>query len=199
MTQSVWKRLMSVCTAAVLGVGLMVPAVSAGAQEDGSRLWDFRDGEQGWGYDDSWKGSAEVTGNVSHDAEKEMLKVDIDFTAEKDNGWCQSGISFSEESGIDYSEFNTLTFDLYYDAAAYTTGQITVKAASDNVFQEQMEGISSAVTEDIESSGRIRKHDIRTHGGYSAQSGNFFSQLVRHTGYDRIYLGNRGPGLRKSV
>lgn len=53
MKQSVWKRLMSVCTAAVLGVGLMVPAVSAGAQEDGSRLWDFRDGEQGWGYDDS--------------------------------------------------------------------------------------------------------------------------------------------------
>lgn len=149
MKQSVWKRLMSVCTAAVLGVGLMVPAVSAGAQEDGSRLWDFRDGEQGWVYDDSWKGSAEVTGNVSHDAEKEMLKVDIDFTAEKDNGWCQSGISFSEESGIDYSEFNTLTFDLYYDAAAYTTGQITVKAASDNVFQEQMEGISSAVTEDM--------------------------------------------------
>lgn len=149
-----------------------------------------------------------MTGNVSHDAEKEMLKVDIDFTAEKDNGWCQSGISFSEESGIDYSEFNTLTFDLYYDAAAYTTGQITVKAVSDNVFQEQMEGISSAVTEDMgdgcrisvfESSGRIRKHDIRTHGGYSAQSGNFFSQLVRHTGYDRIYLGNRGPGLRKSV
>lgn len=149
MKQSVWKRLMSVCTAAVLGVGLMVPAVSAGAQEDGSRLWDFRDGEQGWVYDDSWKGSAEVTGNVSHDAEKEMLKVDIDFTAEKDNGWCQSGISFSEESGIDYSEFNTLIFDLYYDAAAYTTGQITVKAASDNVFQEQMEGISSAVTEDM--------------------------------------------------
>lgn len=149
MKQSVWKRLMSVCTAAVLGVGLMVPAVSAGAQEDGSRLWDFRDGEQGWVYDDSWKGSAEVTGNVSHDAEKEMLKVDIDFTAEKDNGWCQSGISFSEESGIDYSEFNTLTFDLYYDAAAYTTGQITVKAVSDNVFQEQMEGISSAVTEDM--------------------------------------------------
>ena len=143
MKQSVWKRLMSVCTAAVLGVGLMVPAVSAGAQEDGSRLWDFRDGEQGWVYDDSWKGSAEVTGNVSHDAEKEMLKVDIDFTAEKDNGWCQSGISFSEESGIDYSEFNTLTFDLYYDAAAYTTGQITVKAVSDNVFQEQMEGIST--------------------------------------------------------
>ena len=149
MKQSVWKRLMSVCTAAVLGVGLMVPAVSAGAQEDGSRLWDFRDGEQGWVYDDSWKGSAEVTGNVSHDAEKEMLKVDIDFTAEKDNGWCQSGISFSEESGIDYSEFNTLTFDLYYDAAAYTTGQITVKAVADNVFQEQMEGISSAVTEDM--------------------------------------------------
>lgn len=36
MKQSVWKRLMSVCTAAVLGVGLMVPAVSAGAQEDGA-------------------------------------------------------------------------------------------------------------------------------------------------------------------
>src|SRR5699024_8003608 len=31
----------------------------------------------------------------------------------------------------------------------YTTGQITVKAVADNVFQEQMEGISSAVTEDM--------------------------------------------------
>src|SRR5699024_4082306 len=89
------------------------------------------------------------------DPEKGMLKVSVDFSNDESNGWSQTGISFSEEGGIDYSQFTTLTFDLYYDSSAYTTGQLTIKAASDNVFQEQMCGINQAETEDVD--GTLKK------------------------------------------
>ena len=148
MKKGKWKQLAAVCTAAAAVMGLTLPAATVSAQEKTERLWDFCDGTQGWVYDDSWKGDCEVTGGASYDAEKGMLKVDVDFTAEQDNGWCQSGISFSEEGGIDYSMYNTLSFDLYYDTAAFTTGQITLKAASDNVFQEQLQVIADAAAED---------------------------------------------------
>lgn len=173
MKKQVWKRLASLGAAAVLGLGMVLPAVPAGAEEgDGKeavqRLWDFADSTQGWVYDDSWMGDCEVTGGVSHDAEQEMLKVDIDFALEKDNGWCQSGISFSEDGGIDYSAYNTLSFDLYYDSASYTTGQITIKAASDNVFQEQMQGISTAPTEDAEGTLKKASFQFSCDEGYAA-------------------------------
>lgn len=155
MKKGKWKQLAAVCAAAAAVMGLTLPAATVSAQEKTERLWDFCDGAQGWVYDDSWKGDCEVTGGASYDAEKGMLKVDVDFTAEQDNGWCQSGISFSEEGGIDYSMYNTLSFDLYYDTAAFTTGQITLKAASDNVFQEQMQGIADAAAEDA--GGTLKK------------------------------------------
>ena len=168
MKKGKWKRLMSLCTVAAAAVSLVLPAIPVSAGEGAERLWDFADGIQGWTYDDSWKGDCEVTGGASHDAESEMLKVDVDFTAEQDNGWCQTGISFSEEGGIDYSAFNTLSFDLYYDTAAYTTGQITVKAASDNVFQEQMEGIDSALTEDAGGTLKKASFTFKCDEGYAA-------------------------------
>ena len=44
---------------------------------------------------------------------------------------------------------------MYYDSSAYTTGQLTIKAASDNVFQEQMCGINQAQTEEVD--GTLKK------------------------------------------
>ena len=106
--------------------------------EEVKRIWDFSDGVQGWVYDDSWAGDGyHGTGACEPGPEREMLTVSLDYSADVEKGWSQTGISFTEESGIDYSPYKVLTFDLYYDLNAYTTGQIAVKAFLDNVFQDQ--------------------------------------------------------------
>ena len=171
MKENKWKRIAALCTAAVVSAGMFIPSLSVSAQGEGQRLWDFEDGTEGWVYDDSWKGDAQVTGSAEYDTEKSALKVTVDFSGDVNNGWSQSGISFSEEGGIDFSQYNTLSFDMYYDSAAYTTGQITIKAtASENndVFQEQMQGINDVVTE--EAGGTIKKasFSFKCDEGYAA-------------------------------
>ena len=151
----------------LLGVSLsvsyldsIVPMVAAEESASQERIWDFSDGTQGWIFDSSWAGdSYHGTSDYSHDLGKGMLKVDIDFSQDSSNGWSQPGISFLEEAGIDYSAFTTLTFDLYYDSAAFTTGQITIKANSDNVFQNQMAGFHNLVTENA--GGTLKKATLQ--------------------------------------
>lgn len=140
-----------------LGISLCIgyldqvfPVVEAEEIITEDRLWDFSVGTQGWIFDDSWVGDGyHGTSGYSHDLQKGMLQVDIDFSQDSSNGWSQPAISFSDEAGIDYSNFTTLTFDFYYDSAAYTMGQLTLKANSDSVFQEQMAGLNNLSTEDI--------------------------------------------------
>lgn len=109
------------------------------------RVWDFSDGEQGWGYDNSWAGDSYTgDGACGWDEEKQMLKVSLDYSGNKNNGWSQTGISFTESAGIDYSDYKVLSFDLYYDTSAFTSGEITVKAYSDNIFQEQTRNVNQA-------------------------------------------------------
>ncbi|SCP96412.1 glycosyl hydrolase [Anaerobium acetethylicum] len=160
------KRIASLLLVIPLCISSLTHAIPADASialaaESSSpeRLWDFSDGTQGWIFDGSWAGdSYHGTSMCTHDPEKGMLKVDMDFSQDSSNGWCQPGISFSEETGIDYSAFTTLSFDLYYDSAAFTTGQITIKAVSDNVFQEQMTGFYNLTTEDA--GGTLKKATI---------------------------------------
>ena len=51
------------------------------------RVWDFSDGTQGWVYDDSWAGEGyHGSGSCEQDAEREMLKVSLDYSADVENG-----------------------------------------------------------------------------------------------------------------
>lgn len=149
-----WKQrgvvLMAVFLTAVLACGLPVAARPSDVEEV-QRTWDFSDGAQGWVYDDSWAGeSYHGSGACEQDAEREMLKVSLDYSADMENGWSQTGISFTEGAGIDYSPYKVLSFDLYFDPEAYTTGQLTIKANSDNVFQDQMCSMNQGVVTDVD-------------------------------------------------
>ena len=124
-------------------------------ETNNEKVWDFSTGLEGWVYDDSWKGDANVTGSCSYDAIGKRLQVDVDYSLEQSNGWCQTGISISPEGGINYSSYNTLSLDLYYDTDAFTTGQITVKVDSGSAFKDQMAGINSVESEVVE--GNIKK------------------------------------------
>jgi len=151
------KKIIRRVGAVFLGVSLcvsyldtVVPLVAAEETTSQDRLWDFTEGTQGWVFDGSWAGDGyHGTSGYSHDLLNGRLQVDIDFSQDSSNGWSQPGISFSNGTGIDYSKFSTLTFDFFYDSTEYTTGQITLKANSGSIFQEQMVGLNNLSTEDI--------------------------------------------------
>lgn len=136
------------------------------------RLWDFDTSVEGWQFDDSWAGDGyHGTSDCVHDDEQGMLKVDLDFSQDSANGWSQPGISIVEESGFDFSNYTVLSLDLYYDAAAFTTGQLTFKVVSGNVFQEQMTGLYDMETEDA--GGGLRKATV----AFSISSGYALSEF----------------------
>ncbi len=126
-------------------------AAEAGTAGEVSRVWDFSDGAQGWEYDDSWAGDSYTGGGAcSYDAEKGMLRLSLDFSLNTDNGYSQTGISYVEEGGLDYSPYKALNFDLYYDPEAFATGQLTVKAFANNIFRDQSCSVMQTFSEDVD-------------------------------------------------
>lgn len=117
------KRVAAMCTAAVVSVGMLAPALPVGAQEGSERLWDFQDGAQNWEYDDSWKGDAGVTGSAGWDEDKGMLKVDLDFSADVNNGWSQTGITAHA----------VLTADILAQLGETVEGRLALYAGSDKL------------------------------------------------------------------
>ncbi len=140
--------------AAIIMAGFPVcPVAAFGGPQAGevARVWDFEDGAQGWVYDDSWSGdSYKGGGGCEYDSEKGMLRLNLDYSLNTDNGYSQTGICLAEEEGIDYSPYKVLNFDLYYDPEAFTTGKLSVKAFSNNIFGDQSCSINETPSEDVD-------------------------------------------------
>ena len=93
-----WKKAAAWMSAVILAAS---PACSQTVQarpseaEEVKRVWDFSDDAQGWAYDDSWAGDGyHGTGGCEQDPGREMLKVSLDYSADVENGWSQTGVSF---------------------------------------------------------------------------------------------------------
>lgn len=115
-----------------------------------TRVWDFEEGTQGWVYDDSWSGdSYKGGGSCEYDEEKGMLRLNLDYSLNTDNSYSQTGICLTEE-GMDYSSYKVLNFDLYYDPEAFTTGQLIIKAFSNNIFGDQSCRVMEMPAEDVD-------------------------------------------------
>lgn len=151
--------------AKALALSMCVTALQPGAvklsyaAEDDSkeaRTWDFSNGVQNWVYDDSWRGDAKVTGSAEHDQAGQRLKVNLDYSEASGNGWAQTGVSISDEKGIDFKGYNQLSFDFYYNPSL--TGDITIKAVAEEggkaVLNDQMSSVSSLKAE---SKGNLNK------------------------------------------
>ncbi len=137
----------------VLAGSPVCSVVAFGEPEAGevTRVWDFEEGDQGWVYDDSWSGdSFKGGGSCEYDRDKGMLRLNLDYSLNTDNSYSQTGICLTEEEGIDYSPYKVLNFDLYYDPAAFTTGQLSVKAFSNNIFGDQTCRIMETPAEDVD-------------------------------------------------
>lgn len=120
-----------------------------------SVVWNFDDNTtQGWEFDASWAGDYHGPKDNVCSADNGKLKVDMDYSGDKDNGWIQPAISISPEDGIDFSNAAVLGFEMYFDPNAKTAGNITVKAVSEKdgnqIFNEQMSGINDMTAEDAE-------------------------------------------------
>lgn len=140
--------------AAVILAGTPVCSVTAfGEPEAGevTRVWNFEDGDQGWVYDDSWSGdSFQGGGGCEYDREKGMLRLNLDYSLNTDNSYSQTGVCLAEEEGIDFSPYKVLNFDVYYEPEAFTTGQLVVKAFSDNIFGDQSCRVMETPAEDVD-------------------------------------------------
>lgn len=187
-----WKKAAAWMSAVILAAS---PACSQTVQarpseaEEVKRVWDFSDDAQGWAYDDSWAGDGyHGTGGCEQDPGREMLKVSLDYSADVENGWSQTGVSFTEEGGIDYSPYKVLSFDLYYDPEAYTTGQLAIKAYSDNVFQDQICNMNQGVPEEVDGLTRVNL-SLVCDSGY-AQSEKPATLLLIIIGNNTDYKGN---------
>lgn len=150
----------------LLGISLVTGFLSNGFKgvqaqilTDTQRIWDFATGVEGWQFDQSWAGEGyQGVSECVHDDEKEMLKVNLDFSKDTANGWSQPGISVPLGAGFDYSSYTALSFDLYYDEAAFSIGQLTFKVASGNVFQDQMAGLFDLTSEVV--TGTLKKATV---------------------------------------
>lgn len=80
-------------------------------------------------------------GSLEYDSGKKMAKLALDYSHNISNGWSQTGMSFTDSEGIDYSGSKVLNIELYYNPKDYKEGDITVKVDSQDVFQEQMSAI----------------------------------------------------------
>lgn len=146
---------LSICVTALQPTAIKL---SYAAEDDSkeARTWDFSNGVQNWVYDDSWRGDAKVTGSAEHDQAGQRLKVNLDYSEASGNGWAQTGVSISDEKGIDFKGYNQLSFDFYYNPSL--TGDITIKAVAEEggkaVLNDQMSSVSSLKAE---SKGNLNK------------------------------------------
>lgn len=147
------RKRMALAAAAVLAGFFVCSGIAFGEPAAGeiTRVWDFEDGDQGWAYDDSWAGdSYQGEGGCEYDADKGMLRLKLDYSRNVNNSYSQTGICLEDEDGIDYSSYKVLNFDLYYDPTAFTTGQLSVKAFSNNIFGDQSCRVMETPAEDVD-------------------------------------------------
>lgn len=153
--------------------GLTVAAVVAGASsltgcapENAvgdlhiAKEWAFQSDGQEWYFDTSWAGDSYRGAPLCEwDAEKQMLRVGLDFSKNTNDGWCQPAVSVEQSGGFDFSGCNAMSLDLYYDSAAFTTGNITLKVVAGNLFNEQMAGVFTQAAEPQE--GTLKKVTLK--------------------------------------
>ncbi len=121
-------------------------------------LYDFADGLQGW-EKSGWINDGVKPGDVTYDADNQRLKMGIDFSGVADKSWVGAGISLEDSNGIDFSDYNTMSFEFYYEADKLTEGNIALKVSAKNdngnLFGDQASSINDVTPEDAE--GGLKK------------------------------------------
>ncbi|WP_310603197.1 glycosyl hydrolase [Anaerosporobacter sp.] len=91
---------------------------NTGVQSEVVKEWTFDDGIGNWenaGWDYQYNGDA-----VTTEADNGMLKVNVDYSRDKDYSWSQIGVR--EWGDVALSGVNKTTFDFYYDSTKLDGG-----------------------------------------------------------------------------
>ena len=114
---------------------------SAAGETALKELYDFEDGLQGWKRDIGWTGDGVTVGDVTHDTEGKRLKMPLDYTGVSNDDWKDATVCLEDSNGLDFSAYNNMTFDFYYNPSSMTKGNIALKAAASvgdkDLFSEQ--------------------------------------------------------------
>lgn len=87
--------------------------------------WTFDSGIDDWADGGSW--SYDGVTEISWDSQREMLRLDVDYSADKDKGWSETKVTLTDEQGFDVTGANLASMDVIYDSALLTDGGLSIK------------------------------------------------------------------------
>lgn len=90
---------------------------------------NFNSGINGWSYGNGWEYQYSAK-DSSVEADDGMLKMNVDFSKDVDQGWSQVAASYWDNNGIKFSRANQVTLDFRYDSSKMTTGGLTIMVFS---------------------------------------------------------------------
>lgn len=169
MKRSILKRAVALGAAAFLTFTGIFPGsvepVTVQAEETSTVsdliAWDFSSDVNGWYYDSGWESGYNGGANsaISWDEGKQMMKVDLDYSADAENSWSQTAVSIWSNEGMNFSGANQVSFDLYYDTANRSTGGFTVKAYSGDASIDTYQSVNEESAETVE--GTLNKVSMK--------------------------------------
>lgn len=106
--------------------------VYAASQAEGKEAvfsQNFNSGINGWSYGNGWEYQYSAK-DSSVEADDGMLKMNVDFSKDAEQGWSQVAASYWDNNGIKFSRANQVTLDFRYDSSKMTTGGLTIMVFS---------------------------------------------------------------------
>jgi len=99
-------------------------------EQDAVKSWDFSSGKDGWYYGTGWEYNYQSAANSSVVADNGKLKINCDYSKDKDQSWSQLAACVWENAGMNLKGVNKCKLDFYYDAAKLTSGSFLLKLYS---------------------------------------------------------------------
>ncbi|WP_167955167.1 glycosyl hydrolase [Anaerosporobacter faecicola] len=129
------KRLQAIMLAfcvTVTSVNLpSIPVSAEDTQENVVKSWSFDTDVQGWEYAAGWEYKYQGASNSNVTFDDEMLKVDLDYSADVGEGYSKAVIKHWE-SGLLLEGVNKAEWDLYYNPSSMSTGSFNMEVYTDH-------------------------------------------------------------------
>lgn len=118
----------------MLTSGLASGSMTAWAAEEETIIkdWSFDQGLEGWYYGEGWDDSYHGTKPCKVDSEGGMLRLDVDYSHDAENGWAQIAVCSWNEPGLNLSGANHTSIDILYETDKLTEGQLKIKVYSND-------------------------------------------------------------------
>lgn len=97
------------------------------------REWTFENDTQGWDYDAGWNYQYSGTDNTSVIQEDGRLKMNVDYSKDKDFSWSKVALVLNEQ-GMNLTESNKLELEFYYEPTKLINGSFKINVYSRSAY-----------------------------------------------------------------